>query len=68
MRAPREDGLLLRIVVGEVVLGHADGKALVEVAPELVGQGVATVLKVARDVDLVEVARGQKCGAARKAL
>ena len=67
MRAPREDGLLLRIVVGKVVLGHADGQALVEVAPELVGQGVAAVLKVSRDVDLVEVARGQKCGAARKA-
>lgn len=68
VRAPGEERLLLGVVLGKVVLGHADGKALVEVAPELVGQGVAAVLKVARDVDLVEVARGQKCGAARKAL
>lgn len=68
VRAPGEERLLLGVVLGKVVLGHADGQALVEVAPELVGQGVAAVLKVARDVDLVEVARGQKCGAARKAL
>ena len=68
MRAPGKERLLLGVVIGEVVLGHADGQALVEVAPELRAQRVASVLEVARHVDLVEVARGKKCRAARKAL
>lgn len=66
VRAPREERLLLGVVVGEVVLGHANGQALVEVAPKLARERVAPVLEVPRDVDLMEVARRDKGRAARE--
>ncbi len=65
--APGEDGLALGVVLGEVVLRQLDGQPGVEVAPVLVGQGVATVLKVAEGVDLVEVTRGDEGRTARGA-
>jgi len=68
VRAPGEDGLVLRVVVREVVLRKVDGQAGVHVTPELVRQGVSAVLKVTGHVDLVEVARGNERRAAGEAL
>lgn len=65
--APGEEGLALGVVVGEVIFRQLDGQAGFEVAPVFAGQGVATVLEVALDVDLEEVTCGHQCGAGGEA-
>ena len=54
-RAPADQGGLLGVVVGEVVVGDVDVDALVHIPEILVGQGLWVVLRVAGDEETAVV-------------
>ena len=55
MGTPAEEGRLLRVVVGIVILGHCNGQALAHIPLVLGIQRVLIVLRVAGDKDLAAI-------------